>query len=74
MDNNLNEKEFIDTSGNIHIYRVLKPLPEGSWKVGDKIHNSTLYDNGYNILKLVEHGYIKNIDEPYDWQKELGQE
>jgi ribosomal protein S27E len=65
------EKEFIETSGNIHIYRVLKVLPEGTWTIGDKVHNSTLYDKGYNIVKLVKAGYIKNIDEPYDWQKGL---
>jgi ribosomal protein L37E len=67
----LSEKEFIETSGNIHIYRVLKRLPGGAWEIGDKVHNSTLYENGHNILKLVQHAYIKNIDEPYDWQKQL---
>lgn len=65
------EKEFIETSGDIHVYRILKRLPGGTWKVGDKVHNGTLYDHGYNILKMVKYGYIKNIDEPYDWQKEL---
>lgn len=72
-ENSMTEQEFIQNSANIHTYRILKPLPEelSYLKTGDKVQNSTLYDRGYNILKLVEHGYIKNIDEPYDWQKEL---
>lgn len=69
----MTQEEFIKNSANIHTYRILKPLPEElAYLVpGDKVQNSTLYDRGYNILKLVERGYIKNIDEPYDWQKEL---
>lgn len=67
----MDEKQFIKTSENIHIYRVLKLIPEGTWQIGDKVHNSTLYHAGHNIEKLLKHGYIKNIDEPYDWQKEL---
>ena len=70
----MTEQEFIANSGNIHVYRILKKLPGNelaSMAIGDKVHNSTLYDRGFNILKLVEWGYIKNIDEPYDWQKEL---
>lgn len=69
----MSKEEFIANSGNIHIYRIVKQLPaELSYlKPGDKVKNSVLYDRGYNILKLVETGYIKNIDEPYDWQKEL---
>lgn len=67
----MDEKQFIETSGNIRIYRILKPIPEGTWKVGDKVHNSTLYYAGHNIEKLLKFKYIKNIDEPYDWQKEL---
>lgn len=67
----MDEKEFIETSDNIRIYRVLKPLPGSSWQIGDKVHNSTLYHAGHNIEKLLKYEYIKNIDEPYDWQKEL---
>jgi len=69
----MTREEFIKYSANIHTYRILKQLPnELSYlKPGDKVQNSTLFDRGYNILKLAEQGYIKNIDEPYDWQKEL---
>jgi hypothetical protein len=67
----MTKEEFIETSGNIHVYRILKLLPEGTWKVGDKVHSSTLYECGHNIVKLLKYGYIKNIDEPYEWQKEL---
>ena len=70
----MNKEDFIKFSGNIHTYRILKQLPGADLaylKVGEKVQNSTLYDRGYNIEKLIKHGYIKNIDEPYDWQKEL---
>lgn len=69
----MNEKEFIETSGNIKTYRIAKTLPgELSYmNIGDKVQNSILFDRGYNILKFVKHGYLKNIDEPYDWQKQL---
>jgi ribosomal protein L37E len=69
----MKKEDFIANSGNVHTYRIIKALPgELSYmKPGDKVQNSTLYDNGYNILKFVEHGYIRNIDEPYEWQKGL---
>jgi hypothetical protein len=69
----MTKEEFIKHSGNVHTYRILKPLPDelSYMAVGDKVQNSTLYDSGYNIISLVKHGYIKNIDEPYEWQKEL---
>ena len=67
------EKEFIENSENSHTYRIIKKLPGELeyMQPGDKVHNSILYDRGYNILKFIEHGYIKNIDEPYEWQKQL---
>lgn len=73
MSKEFSKEEFIANSGNVHTYRIVKKLPdELSYLVpGDKVQNSTLYDRGYNILKLVEQGYIKNIDEPYEWQKSL---
>lgn len=69
----MTKEEFIKHSANIHTYRIVRPLPDelAYMKPGDKVQNSTLFDRGYNILKLVECGYIKNIDEPYEWQKEL---
>lgn len=69
----MKEQEFISTSGNIHTYRIMKKLPDdlGYMEIGGKVQNSTLYERGYNILKLVEHGYIRNIDEPFEWQKFL---
>ena len=70
----MTKEEFIKTSGNRNTYRIVKKLPDGAlsyMSIGDKVMNSTLYDRGYNILKLVQHGYIKNIEEPYEWQKQL---
>lgn len=69
----MDEKEFIANSVNHKTYRIVKSLPgELSYMTpGTKVSDSVLYDRGYNILKFIEHGYIKNINEPYDWQKEL---
>lgn len=70
----LTKKEFIATSGNTHTYRIIKQLPEGDLaylKIGEKIASSVLYDRDYNINKLVKHGYLRFIDEPYEWQKSL---
>src|SRR6186713_2679039 len=67
----MDKEQFIETSGNVNTYRVLKVVPDGSWKIGDKVQNGTLYDNGHNILKLVEQGYIRSITEPMEWQKLL---
>lgn len=69
----MESKEFIELSGNTHKYRILKSLPGdlSYLKPGDKISSQTLYDRGHNIEKALKWGYIKNIDEPYDWQKDL---
>ena len=69
----MTKEEFIATSKNIHTYRIEKKLP-GSLaylNIGDKISSSTLYDRGYNILKFWTNGYLRNIDEPHDWQQWL---
>ena len=67
----MDKKTFIETSGNVHLYRILKLIPGCDWKVNDRVQSGTLYDKGFNILELVEKKYIKNIDEPYEWQKWL---
>ena len=67
------KKEFIANSANHKTYRVIAKLPGvlSSFSVGDKVGDKVLYDRGYNIIGLIKDGYIRNIDEPYDWQKDL---
>src|SRR6185312_2852089 len=69
----MNKKEFVEVSVNFKTYRILAELPgELSYlQIGDRISSQTLYERGYNILWLISDQYIRNINEPYDWQKDL---
>lgn len=69
----ISKEEFIANSENYRVYGVVKTLPGdlSYMKPGDKVSNKTLYDNGHNIAKAIQWGYIKSSDEPFDWQKEL---
>lgn len=67
----MDKQTFIETSGNVNLYRILIPIPGCTWQINDKVQGGTLYELGLNMLELVANGYIKNINEPYEWQKWL---
>jgi len=72
----MEKKDFIATAHNRNRYKIINQLPDigksHSMMVGNEYLSSTIYENGYNILDLVNKGYLIKIEkEPYEWQKEL---
>ena len=73
MEKQLTKEEFNEKSKDINVYRILKPIPPplDYAKKGDRYHAQTLYERGYNIVKLIEDKFIELANEPFPFQKEL---
>lgn len=69
----MKKEKFIELVTNRILYKIVKSLPEmpKSIEVGGKYYSETLYNLGYNMEKLVKHGYLSVLGEPYEFQKEI---
>lgn len=70
---NQTNEEFIEQSKRINTYKVLKKMiGELSYaNIGDKFHSDILYDRGYNIIGLVEKGFLELVPIVFPFEKEL---
>jgi len=69
----MTKKEFFQLAKNRNTYKVVKPLHgELSYaKLNDKFKSDTLYDRGYNILQLVQDGYLELVPRIFHFEKEI---
>lgn len=69
----MTRKEFFELAKNRNRYKIIKPL-EGALSYatqGDVFMSDTLYDRGYNILKLVDDGYLELVPRIFPFEKDI---
>lgn len=69
----MTKQEFLQLAQNTNTYWVKKPLTgELSYaKPGDKFKSDILYDRGYNILQLVQDGFLELVPKVFPFEKEI---
>ena len=69
----MENKEFFESVKNTNIYKILKPLNgELSYcQIGDKYTSDILYERGYNIIELVENGYLELVPKIFPFEHEI---
>lgn len=69
-----NKKEFHNMMKNINKYKIIKKL-EGEKlqyaNIGDIFSSDVLYNNDYNIIDLIEQGFIELIPDIFPFEKEI---
>lgn len=73
MPEGRSKDDFFELAKNLNTYWVKKKLPgELSYAdIGDKYHSDILYDRGYNIEKLVKHGYLELVPRIFPFEKDV---
>ena len=69
----MTQEEFIEYSKNINRYKLKKRLapPLDYAEIADSFHSDTLYEAGYNILELVNSGFLDVIPQIFPFEKDV---